>query len=116
MTLPNINNLLVPEEKIKNYLLSFEHRDGRSKANFFTKFGFLRDNWQELANALEAHAKEYEVVKIEPSPFGKRYIIEGAIQCPDGRKPSIRAIWFIGFDEEFSRFVTAYPLARGREK
>jgi hypothetical protein len=28
---------------------------------------------------------------------------------PDGRAPLVRAVWFIGTDEEIPRLVTAYP-------
>jgi hypothetical protein len=90
--LPNVEHGQIAKEKVVNYLLSFEHRDGRSKANFFTRFGFSSDDWQTMANALLEHAKGYEVQTVEPSTFGNRFVIEGPIQCPDGRRPLIRAV------------------------
>lgn len=63
-----------------------------------------------LAAALNQHACENEVARIEHSPFGQRYVVEGPIFAPDGRTPTIRAIWFIETGEEIPRFVTAYPL------
>ena len=51
-----------------------------------------------------------DVVKEEPSPFGRRYVIEGAMETPDGRNPSVRAVWFVRTGEDVPRFVTAYPL------
>ncbi len=100
----------VPKAKITKYLLSFTHRDGRSKAEFFTRFGFSADAWEELVRVLRHHAATHNVKQIEDSPFGTRYIIEGIIQTPDGRTPVIRSIWFVEAGEEIPRFVTAYPV------
>jgi hypothetical protein len=63
-----------------------------------------------LAVALLNHARDYDVVKEEPSPFGVRYVIEGAIAAPDGRAPLVRTVWFIDTGRDAPRFVTAYPL------
>ena len=115
MKLPNSENAVAPKPKITDYLLSFTHRDGRSKAQFFTRFGFSVENWEMLANALLRHAKENDVAEIEPSPFGTRYVIDGIIQSPDGRRPAIRSIWFIESGEQIPHLVSAYPL-KGKNK
>lgn len=112
MKLPNIAQAQLPQAKITGYLLSFTHADGRSKAEFFTHFGFSADQWQVMATALIQHAQTHDVYRIEPSPFGKRYIIEGSIESPDDRNPNIRAIWFVGHQDTSPHFVTAYPLRR----
>lgn len=100
----------VPEAKIKEYLLSTTHRDGKHKAAFFTWFGFDRDRWELLQNALRDHAAEHDVVKVEDSPFGVRYVIEGTMRSPDGRSPRLRSVWFIEADSTVPRLITAYPL------
>jgi hypothetical protein len=113
MRLPNAERAAVPQPKITGYLLSISHRDGRSKAAFFLRFGFSTNVWQGLAEALRQHAIDHEISGVEDSPFGTRYVIEGMIHSPDGRNPMIRSVWFIEAGEEAPRFVTAYPLARG---
>jgi hypothetical protein len=75
--LPNLENAQIPRAKITEYLLSFTHRDGRHKAAFFTRFGFSIDNWEIMSAALLRHAAENEVARIENSPFGERYVVEG---------------------------------------
>jgi hypothetical protein len=65
MKLPNHERAGVPREKITNYLLSPTHRDGRSKAEFFTRFGFSASGWDVLDAALRRHATENEVTSIE---------------------------------------------------
>jgi hypothetical protein len=108
--LPNYELAIVPQAKITKYLLSLSHEDGRSKARFFIGFGFSNADWELLAQALLNHAEENEVSKIEASPFGTRYVIEGIISAPDGRTPLIRTVWFIEEGEYVPKFATAYPL------
>jgi hypothetical protein len=52
------------------------------------------------------------VLAIEDSPFGRRYIVDGALAAPDGRRPRVRMIWFIETGEDVPHLVTAYPLEK----
>lgn len=110
MKLPNLENAIVPREKIVDYLLSLIHKDGRAKAEFFSRFGFTSTNWEMLAEELKRHAERHEVKKQEPSPFGVRYIIDGEIDASDGRKPKVRVVWFVENETDIPRLVTAYPM------
>lgn len=110
MKLPNLQHAVVPREKIVDYLLSSMHRDGRYKAAFFTAFGFTSDDWELFAKALRQHATDHDVSRSEQSPYGIRHIVEGTIESPDGRNPSIRVIWFVEKGENNPRLATAYPL------
>jgi Domain of unknown function (DUF6883) len=110
MKVPNFQSAAVPSAKITDYLLSETHADGKHKAAFFESFGFTQSRWQELQRALRQHIADHDVAKVEPSPFGMRYVVEGIMKTPDGRSPLVRSVWFIDNDEETPRFVTAYPL------
>src|SRR6266568_3582513 len=112
MRLPNHEQAVVPREKIRDYLLSASHPDGRHKAAFFLRFGFNRDSWQTLGEALRQHAAIHNVVKTETTRFGVRYVIEGKLLTPSQRHPYVRVVWFIRNDQEMPYFVTAYPLRR----
>jgi len=109
MMLPEVASAIVSEQKIVAYLLSFSHPDGRGKALFFSRFGFHADQWQVFAEALKQHAATHEVAARVVTPFGTRYVIEGALVTPDGRNPSVRTIWFIATRDTAPRLVTAYP-------
>ena len=108
--MPNSGSAFVPEEKITRYLLDPSNPRSRGKPGFFGSFGFRREEWNELAAALLEHAGEGDVVGEEETPFGRQYVVEGALVAPDGRTPLVRAVWLER--GEGPRFVTAFP---GRE-
>lgn len=109
MKLPNYESAIIAERKITEYLLSFSHRDGRSKAQFFSRFGFSAEAWDILATALRNHAAAHEVVAVEVTRFGTSFTVEGSLETPDGRTPRIRTVWFIDNDHVVPHLVTAYP-------
>ena len=112
MKLPHYEKAVVPRAKVTDYLLSSSRPDGRGKARFFRSFGFSVESWEIFAEALLRHVADHDVVRVETSPFGTRYVVEGIISTPDGRAPLIRAVWFVETDEQIPRFATAYPLQR----
>ena len=65
-----------------------------------------------MAQALCHLAQTNNVIKVEVTPFGQRYVIDGAIRSPDGRNPVIRTVWFIEKETDNPYFVTAYPLRK----
>jgi hypothetical protein len=79
MKLPNTEGAIVPSRKITHYLRSTAHRDGQHKAEFFRGFGFKPEAWEKLAAALLDHACLHEVIEIVPTPFGRNFVIEGAL-------------------------------------
>lgn len=112
--LPSVEIAEVPEAKVARYLLSEDHPDGRSKAAFFTSFGFDRDRWEELAGALKGHAAEHEIAFATDTSFGTKYQIEGPLVSPDGRSPNVIVIWFVDRGADRPRLVTAFPGPRPR--
>lgn len=110
MKLPGYESVVVPQRKLTDYLLNEWHEDGRGKALFFERFGYSITNWEALEMALKGHAQTHEVVKVERTPFGTRYVVEGALETPDGRMPLVRVVWFIDLDGGIPRLVTAYPI------
>ena len=114
MKLPHNELALVPREKIADYLLSFTHPQGRHKAAFFSSFGLSGENWEMLADSLRRHAADHEVTKVEVTPFGTRYVVEGIMEMPDGRLPLVRSVWFVANGNEIPKFATAYPIGGGR--
>ena len=71
MKLPNGAQAVVPERKITDYLLSMTHRDGRSKAAFFLRFGFTPDRWEALADTLRRHAVDNDMPSVKTRHLGR---------------------------------------------
>jgi len=109
LKLPNYEEAVVPEAKILDYLLSSTHPIGLYKAVFFSAFGFSRERWQQLARALTTHAARYEVASAADSEWGKNYSIIGELECPDGRAPRVRVVWFVKHGDTAPKLITAYP-------
>jgi hypothetical protein len=110
MDLPNASNARVEEEKIVGYLLNAVHPYGRGKANFFTRFGFVADQWELFAERLKAHGASHPVSGVTETIFGPRFNVDGEIITPDGRNPIIRTVWQMDDGELAPRLITAYPL------
>lgn len=109
MFLPGVNEAVIEEAKILDYLLSTDHPEGRSKANFFSSFGFQRDAWTVLKEALLSHAESNEISEVKISPFGTKYVIDGHISTPSGETPLVRCVWIVEGDKP-PRLVTSHPL------
>jgi hypothetical protein len=110
MRLPDRQGVIIPEAKIKGYLLSPSHPYGRHKATFFKHFGFNVESWELMASALREHAEHHDIARVDNTRFGTRYIVEGQLRTPDGRAPIVRVIWFVEKGDKHPRLVTAYPL------
>lgn len=109
MKLPNAHLAAVDRDKITDYLLNPAHPDNGGKAPFFLALGFRLDNWQSLATALRKLADTTAVTKKMASPHGLKYILDGKIETPSGKSPSVRTIWIVDQGLQAPRLVTAYP-------
>jgi hypothetical protein len=105
--LPNAHLATIDERKLTRYLLASEHPAGRAKAAFFRRFEF---DAATLRDALLSQARVSPAHLAAETRFGAKYVIEGVLLSPDGRRPGVRAIWFIERDELAPRLVTAYAL------
>lgn len=112
MYLPNAAHAYIPPAKITAYLLNADHPDGGGKARYFVQFGFRREEWQRMADALLRHGASYAVVNSAETQYGPTYAVDGIILTPDGRNPRVRTVWMIRYGEDAPCFVTAYPIGR----
>ena len=71
-----------------DYLLNPTHRYGAAKARFFTTFGFRPETWEILAEALREHGRRHDIVRTRETGFGPRYLVEGELNTPVGRRPA----------------------------
>jgi hypothetical protein len=79
MRLPNRQNVIIPEAKIRRYLLSSTHPYGRHKAAFFKSMGFSFESWETMVLAIRDHPQQSDVVRVDDTGFGTRHILEGQL-------------------------------------
>ncbi len=113
MNLPRVDAVEIAKEKITDYLLNPLHPDGAGKAIFFLAQGFRPDAWQVFAEALRQLAARFPVAKESESRHGVKYVVDGAIQTPVGKSPTVRTVWIVDQGSDTPRFVTAYPHEEG---
>jgi hypothetical protein len=107
--MPNAERALVEREKVVDYLLNPAHPDNGGKAAFFERLGFRRARWEELADALSKLACTAEPAETIESPHGRKYVIVGRIESPDGRVATVQTVWIVDSGYDVARLVTAYP-------
>lgn len=108
MKLPNSDQAIIPREKIEGYLLSPIHPVGRHKAVFFNSLGYTQDEWQTLERDIRLLLFA-DAQLTEKTEYGRKYEIRATITGPNNHSAAIISAWIIPFDEEFPRFITAYP-------
>ena len=109
MRLPNAEQARVNRAKVVDYLLSTRHEKGRDKAEFFLRFGFSEERWEDFADALRVHAASHEAVTEREDDFGVRYSVSGMLESPDGRNPDVKSVWMVDRDGNSPRLISAYP-------
>lgn len=109
MRLPQGERALVERKKIQEYLLNREHPDNGGKADFFSQLGFSADEWITFAAALRLLAIKGDVTNIVESNHGTKYIVDGELENPRGRREQVRTVWIVDAVETIPRLVTAYP-------
>jgi hypothetical protein len=106
--LPNYERAILPVEKVRDYLLSDSHPIGRYKAAVFRSLGYESENSEVLVADLRK-LLIFDAAEVHSSEFGAKYAVRGTIRGPNGESGVIVSIWIVRNDEDFPRFVTAYP-------
>jgi len=107
--LPDAERAFVPLPKLLDYLLSDTHPDGKWKARYFRRFGFSRERVDELEQALLRIAAVGDVVEVESTRYGPKYVVVGMVTTPVGLVIRLTTVWIVEGADSPPRFVTAYP-------
>jgi len=107
--LPNAEQAIVSEEKVRGYLLDETHLSNGGKAAFFRGLGFDLHDWHALQAELLRIAMCGPARSGKPSPFGFKYEIRAMIRGPAGKRARINTVWIVHPGEDLPRFVRAYP-------
>ncbi|MDO9287731.1 MAG: hypothetical protein Q7T83_02945 [Thermodesulfovibrionales bacterium] len=107
--LPNYEKAIIDPNKIRNYILSFEHPIGRFKAAFFKGMGYTRENWEQFINDIRRYHLQLDAKPTEKNKYGQKYEINGLINGPNGKILMLRSVWIVLESEDIARFITIYP-------
>lgn len=100
---------IIPEEKLRDYVLSPSHPDGRAKAEYLGRIGYIRAQWQQLEEDLRTQILVLEANPGRVTPWGRKYEILGPLTGPNGETAWVRTIWMIRHGESVARLITLIP-------
>jgi hypothetical protein len=104
---------VIEPAKLRDYLLSFDHPDGRGKARYLARLGYTRERWELLARDLRQQILPLEAKPTRESRWGMKYEILGVLRGPNGRAAAIRSIWIVLHGDTRPHLVTLIPREQG---
>ena len=106
MKLPGAERATVADRKVREYLLSPTHPEGKFKAVFFASIGYGSDRWEQLRDDLLKLAQTADAVPAGSNEWGRKFLVDGKI---GPQEAPIRSVWFVPDATGAPRFITAYP-------
>jgi Domain of unknown function (DUF6883) len=107
--LPDFGQGWIQDAKIRHYLLSTDTPKGKSRHDFFTRFGFSTEHWPILKAALLAHVRTADVELCRQDQWGTTFQASGRIATPDGRNPIVIAFWIVRSDDPRPQLTSVVP-------
>jgi len=107
--LPGADRAVIDAAKFTHYLLYAPHPVGLDKAAFFSRLGYLEEDWGLPETVLLELAMSGAVQEVDNTPFGRKYRVHGTIEPPVGGPVPVVTVWIVRSGEDFPRFVTAFP-------
>ena len=107
--LPDCEQARVEDAKLYRYLLNLNHPEGKSKARFYELVGYTSANGEQLRADLLTLACSGEVTNELPNRVGRKYVVVGSIDAPNGRTYQLLTVWAVEPPDELPRLITAYP-------
>ena len=99
-------------DKLRDYLLSPTHADGRAKAEYLGRLGYSQDRFERLETDLREQVLSSEAQPGGASRYGQKYEILGPLTGPNGQTAWVRTIWIILAGETAPRLVTLIPAEK----
>ncbi len=103
------SDAVIAPEKLRDYILSPTHPDGRAKAAYLARLGYTQADWRRLEADLRAQILTRDAEPVRASAYGQKYEILGPLTGPNGTAAGVRTIWIILASETVPRLVTLIP-------
>ena len=108
VNLPNGEEAIVEDRKLRDYVLNILHPVGRHHAALFRDLlGIGATNSDVLRSALVEAASTESVTREAKTPFGTKYEMTFEVTGPKGRK-AVRAVWILDDGKLIPRLVTCF--------
>jgi len=112
---PALEQAVIDEEKIRDYLLSREHPVGKYKCVVFEALGYSRAEWSQLRDDIRAQHLILDVFRTIEACRGAKYMIQGTLRGPNGSVAEMVSIWIIetgGFRSPFCDHVSGMKFKK----
>lgn len=106
------SDAVIAPEKLRDYILSPTHPDGRAKAAYLARLGYVQSEWRRLEEDVRQQILSRDAEQAKPSAYGQKYEILGPLTGPNGTAAWIRSIWIVLKGEEIPRLVTLIPVEK----
>ena len=103
---------IIRPDKLRNYLLSVGHPDGRGKAEYLGRLGYSQEAFEQLEADLREQILSREAQPGRASRYGRKYEILGPLTGPNGQTAWVLTIWIIVTGETTPRLVTLIPAEK----
>ncbi len=108
MFLPNADKAIINLEKIIDYVLSFEHFEGKNKARVFgSVFGLTKLNAADLIKAIRDAVLKTEAVKQSDTAYGTKFTVDFEFTF-NNKTNAIRTAWIVEKKDGIARLITCY--------
>lgn len=99
----------IPDEKLTEYALNFEHPTGKEKAKAFKEaLGYTKENYTDLKTKILDSFDEKELVYKREDKYGKRYEQIMQITGPNGKTANVLTAWIKDNDNAEPRLTSIY--------
>ena len=113
--LPGAERAVVPEEKLRGYLLNPEHADGTHKLRVFqSALGIGPDDWEFMRHQLQSGVTNATVESSRPSVDCTVYMVPMDVEGLNGAKKRVSTVWKVDDGGDSPSFVTAYLDKRAK--
>lgn len=106
--MPNVDDPIISEAKLTEYLLNPNHPRGGDKARVYkAALGFEQEDAMMLADALRVGLASGAWIDRSATEYGTEHVVDIAITGKNGYVKIVRSRWVYDIGSDFPRLITA---------
>lgn len=108
MLLPNADKVIISPEKITDYVLNYEHFEGKNKARVFESvLGLTKSDAENLISPIKEAVLITNANKQSESEFGTKCTVDFDLTF-NNNVATIRTAWIVENENNIPRLITCY--------